>query len=185
MSKGAFINFPLIYQDGSSQGGLTHDEQAERILTKSRQLLDSGFPGVAIIYSANEQQTRGLIEAYADGIYKGNIDGANQAQVMNSMEEKLGEPAWQDLQMKLRIAPITTIPNAPSDALRIVKTDIERIAGQLSEGWAILGWQNQTTVGRPDHPYAIGGGVKNLSPDVDEAIQDGLKSLADTYPAPT
>ncbi|MBB3147223.1 hypothetical protein FHS21_003639 [Phyllobacterium trifolii] len=126
-----------------------------------------------------------MLKAYSNGIYKGNIDGANQAQVMNSMEGKLSEPIWKELQMKLRIAPITTIPFASSDALQIVKTDIERIAGQLSGGWAILGWQNQTTIGRPEHPYAIGGGVKNLSPDIDEAVQNGLKSLAEVYPAPT
>lgn len=60
--------------------------------------------------------------------------GASQAEVMNSMETKLGEPAWQGLQMKLRIAPITTILDRPSDALHIVKTDIARIRSQLEHG---------------------------------------------------
>jgi hypothetical protein len=182
MPNGSFIDFPLFYQP--SDGGLTEDQQAEKIMTKSRQLLDTGFAGVAIIYSANEGQTRALVNAYAAGIYKGDISGANQAQVMNLMEKKLGERSWQDLQMKLQIAPITTIPDSPSDALQIVKTDIARIRGQLEQGWAILGWQNQRTVGRPEHPYAIGGGVATLPPDEDKLIQNGLKSLAVDYPTP-
>jgi hypothetical protein len=182
---GAFINFPLIYQVVPNDGGLSNDQQAIEILTKSKQLFAAGFPVVAITYSANEGQTRELVEAYAAGNYKADISGANQAEVMNSMETKLGEPAWQDLQMKMRIAPITTIPNPGTDALKIAKADIARIHDQLKRGWAILGWQNQTTVGRPEHPYAIGGGVASLSADVDKAIQGGLKSLAAAYPAPT
>ncbi|TCL62920.1 hypothetical protein [Rhizobium sp. BK251] len=184
MSTGAFINFPLNYQVTLNDGGLTPDEQAVEILTKGRELLTAGFPGVAIIYSANEGQTRDLMKAYSAGIYTGNVGGANQAEVMAAMETRLGEPAWQDLQMKLRIAPITTIPDQPSNAFHIVKTDIARIRGQLEHGWAILGWQNQETVGQPDHPYAIGHGKANLAPDVDKAIQDGLKALAKAYPAP-
>ena len=184
MATGTFIDFPLIYNDKKNDGGLTNDQQAIAILKKAKQLLAAGFPVVAITYSANETQTRALVKAYAAGNYMAGIDGANQAQVMNAMEAHLGGQDWKELQMKVRIAPITTIPDRGSDALQIVQADIARIYDQLDQGWAILGWQNQTTVHRPDHPYAIGGGVAALSGAVDRAIQDGLRSLAAAYPAP-
>ena len=114
------------------------------------------------------------------------IDGANQAQVMKAMEAHLGDQDWSKLQMKVRIARITTIPDRGSDHVQIVQADVARIHDQLDQGWAILGWQNQTTVHRKDHPYAIGGGVAGTLPaDVERAIQDGLKSLAAAYPAPS
>lgn len=178
MATGAFIDFPLNYQE------LTDDQQAIAILVKGKQLLAAGFPVVAITYSANEGQTRALAKAYAAGNYMAGIDGLNQAQVMKAMEAHLGDQDWKEVQMKVRIAPITTIPDKGTDPPQIVKADIARIHDQLDQGWAILGWQNQTTVHQDKHPYAIGGGVAGtLLADVQRAIQDGLKSLAAAYPA--
>ena len=122
------------------------------------------------------------MNAYAAGNYMAGIDGANQAQVMNAMEAHLGGQDWKELQMKVRIAPITTIPDKGTDPLQIVQADLARIRDQLDQGWAILGWQNQTT---GDHRYAIGGGVKKLDDAVDKAIQEGLQSLAADYPPPS
>lgn len=186
MATGAFIDFQLIYQADPNDGGLTSDQQAIEILKKAKQLLATGFPVVAITYSANEGQTRDLVKAYAAGNYMAGIEGMNQAQVMNAMETNLGYPAWKDLQMKVRIAPITTIPDKDSDPVQIVQADIARIHDQLDQGWAILGWQNQKTINRRDHPYAIGGGVAvSLPAAVEAAIQNGLKSLAAAYPKQT
>ena len=186
MATGAFINFELVFQVKPKDGGLNNDQQAIEILKKARHLLAVGFPVVAIIYSANEEQTRALVKAYAAGNYMAGIDGANQAKVMQALEAHLGGQDWKDLQMKVRIAPITTIPNPGTDPVQIVNADIARIRGQLDEGWAILGWQNQNTINRQDHPYAIGGGVAGSLPAATEAaIQDGLKSLAAAYPAPS
>jgi len=108
MATGAFIDFPLNYQEPNN-GGLTDDQQAIAILVEGKQLLAAGFPVVAITYSANEEQTRALVKAYAAGNYMAGIDGLNQAQVMKAMETHLGSQDWKELQTKVRIAPITTI----------------------------------------------------------------------------
>jgi len=179
MARGAFIDFLLSYE------GRTADWQAVAILTKGKQLLAAGYPAVAITYSANEDQTRKLIEVYAKGQYTARIIGENQAEVMTAMETQLGKGEWTALQMKMQIAPITTIPRKGTDPLKIVQDDIARIRKQLDKGFAILGWQNQTTVGSLQHPYAIGGGIqKQLPSDVERAIQGGLKKLAADYPPP-
>jgi hypothetical protein len=183
MATGAFINFLMTFQVKPGDGGLTNDQQALAILSKARQLLAAGFPVVAIIYSANEGQTRALVKAYAAGNYMAGIYGANQAQVMEAMEAHLGRQEWKALQMKVRIAPITTIPDKGTDPVQVVNADVARIQDQLNQGWAILGWQNQNTINRQDHPYAIGDGAAGSLPAaVETAIQDGLKSLAAAYP---
>ena len=179
---GAFIDFPLTYKSGHAPGGLSNHEQAVAILTKGRALVAAGHPGAAIIYSANEGQTDDLAKAYGEGKYKAGIVGANQAEVMTTLETLLGEDDWTDLQLKMRIAPITTIP-IHSDPLEIVESDLARIRAYLEDGWAVLGWQNQDCHA-PDHPYAIGGGVAStMRADVKQAIQGGLRQLARDFPS--
>lgn len=179
---GAFIDFLLTYKSGHAAGGLSNHEQAVAILTKGRALIEAGHPGAAIIYSANEGQTDDLAKAYSEGKYKAGIAGANQAQVMANLETLLGEDDWADLQLKMRIAPITTIPTH-SDPLEIVESDLARIRAFLEDGWAVLGWKNQDCH-EPDHPYAIGGGVaSNMREDVKQAIQGGLRQLASDFPS--
>ena len=120
MATGAFINFPLIYQVPPNDGGLTPDQQAIAILKKGKQTQLLGFPVVAIIVlgerAGNARFGRRHIAAGND---MAGIDGANQAQVMNAMEAHLGDQDWSELQMKVPIAPITTIPGSgqrsPSD----------------------------------------------------------------------
>lgn len=180
--SGQFINFFLKFKSPSSPDGLDNLAQAQAILSKARTLIDTGQTGVAITYSANEGQTKDLEKAYASGEFSGNISGDNQAKVMRAMETALGNPAWSDLQLKLRIAPITTIPYG-SDPLKIVQEDLARIKAYLQSGWAILGWQNQGTVGDAGHPYAIGGGVvAKLDPKIDTLIQTTLMQFAKDYP---
>ena len=173
--KGAFHEIMLRY----GAGGLSNEEQAVAILTQIDELVRDGHPGGAITYSANEGQTDALEQAYASGRYEAGISGANQAEVMARMEHLLGTDAWSHLQLKARIAPITTIP-FQSDSLEVVEADIGRIEGMLRDGWAILGWRNQSC--DDTHRYAIGGGVKKLDQDVEDAIQNGLKRLAAAYP---
>lgn len=182
---GVFYDFFLQYHGRHDAPGVGMDnaQQANAILSRANELIDAGMPGVSITYSANEGQTDALEKAYAAGIYTANISGANQAQVMRHMETALGTPTWSQLQMKLRIAPITTIPYT-SDPLEIVQKDIASIGTSLANGWAVLGWMNQDSKGT-DHPYAIGGGVnKNIPDNVMSAIQDGLKGFAEQYPEP-
>jgi hypothetical protein len=179
--KGVFIDFYLEYRRDGSQGGLTSDDQALAMLEECKRLVAAGYKGAAITYSANEGQTKDLEAAYAAGRYKASIHGANQAQVMEKLEDHLGKD-WKDLQLKMRIAPITTIPDAGTDPSAIVKSDLERIHQYLTDGWAILGWENQDSRGT-SHPYAIGGGVQHLAAQINAEIQGGLKALAAEFPA--
>jgi hypothetical protein len=181
MMRGAFIDFPLIYADGVNHG-LTNGQQAQTILTAARILLSQGYPIVAILYSANASQTANIEEAYAEGKYSAGIYGANQAQVMNALEDKLGTDS-RDLQLKMRIAPITTIPDPQMDHPTAVAADLARIEVQLNNGWALLGWQNQLTVLSKEHPYAIGGGIQKLDPVIDSTIQSRLKGFKAEYGA--
>jgi hypothetical protein len=181
MPRGAFIDFPLVYDDGANHG-LSNGQQAQTILAAARILLSQGYPIVAILYSANATQTSDIENAYAQGRYSAGIDGANQAQVMKALEDKLGTDSG-DLQLKIRIAPITTIPAPQMDPLAAVTADLARIKEQLDNGWALLGWQNQLTVLSKEHPYAIGGGIKKLDPIIDSIIQSRLKGFKAEYGA--
>ena len=183
--SGAFIKFYLEYShtvDGK-RAGHGNKEQADIILTKAKELMDDkGYPGVAIIYSANEGQTRALAKAYANDEYTAHISGMNQAQVMHAMESYLGTDDWSDLQMKMRIAPITTIANSSDDWADIVSNDLDNIEALLKKGWAVLGWSNQGC-NDTSHQYAIGGGVNaNLRSDIETNIQTTLVKFATDYP---
>ncbi len=153
------------------------------MLRTCEKLVAAGYKGAAITYSANEGQTKALEAAYAAGQYSGHIQGLNQAEVMEKLEAHLGTN-WTALQLKMRIAPITTIPDPGTDPAAIVKSDLARIRQYLVDGWAILGWQNQDSRGT-SHPYAIGGGVVHLTNAIKTEIQDGLKALAADFPPPT
>jgi hypothetical protein len=179
--SGEFIDFYLEFRSLQKAGGMTDKEQAEAILAKAQSLCNAGSSGVAITYSANEHQTDDLEKAYAGGHYRAGITGANQAQVMRHLEMLLGDANWCDLQMKMRIAPITTIAYS-SEPHTIIKRDLQRIKSYLSDGWVVLGWQNQGSKGT-DHPYAVGGGVVSLPDDIVDAIQGGLKALAREFSA--
>ena len=180
--QGAFIDFYLEYRRRGGAGGLTADQQAVAMLQACKKLVAAGHKGAAITYSANEGQTKALEAAYAAGRYIAHIQGLNQAEVMEQLEGHLGND-WTDLQLKMRIAPITTIPSAGTDPVAIVKSDLARIRQYLVDGWAILGWQNQDTRGTI-HPYAIGGGVVQLPNARKDEIQGGLKALAAEFPSP-
>jgi hypothetical protein len=180
---GAFLDFYLEYSVKSPSGtvsGLGNHAQALAILQEARRQIAAGHPGAAVIYSANEGQTRDLARVYAAGGFSAGIVGAHQAEVMTQMETLLATDPWKDLRNKARIAPITTIPDL-SDPLAIVKRDLQGIRDYLDQGWAILGWINQDTQGT-DHPYAIGGGVTQLAPTIANLIQTELKTFATDFP---
>lgn len=180
---GSFLDFPLYFQDESHPDYPTNDKQAEIIENAARLLIRNGYPVVGIIYSSNYQQTLDIQNAYRTGFYKIGISGANQAQVMSSMEADMESEIAADLRLKLRIAPITTICPTPNELLDIVNVDLDRIKSSLDEGWAILGWQNQYTQANASHPYAIGGGVaRNLPDAVNKRIQERLISFREQYP---
>lgn len=180
---GVFVDFYLQYAARTPSGaarGLGNHDQALAILQEARRQIAAGHPGAAVIYSANEGQTRDLARAYAAGGFSAGIIGAHQAEVMTEMEALLATTAWQDLRNKARIAPITTIPDQ-SDPESIVLRDLQTIRDYLDQGYAILGWINQDSRGT-NHPYAIGGGVVQLDPAIATLIQDGLRKLATDFP---
>ncbi|WP_228019646.1 DUF2281 domain-containing protein [Sphaerospermopsis sp. LEGE 08334] len=178
--KGKFIDFYLPYsQDGNH---ISAKSQAEKILQEADTLLKKGSFGVAIIYSANYDQTKTIRKTYAEGGYKTGTSGANQANVMTEME-KLLDTNYQHLQGKIRIAPITTMTFLDFDGkdhITVVKDDLAQIQQMLENGWDILGWQNQTTI-KSKNKYAVGGGVAKLSDDISNEIQSTLLSLASQY----
>ncbi|MFN5240270.1 MAG: DUF2281 domain-containing protein [Aphanizomenon sp.] len=177
IKKGKFIDFYLPYsQDGNH---ISAKSQAQKILQEADTLLKTCSFGVAIIYSANYDQTKTIRKTYAEGGYKTGTSGANQANVMTEMENLLDTPNYQHLQSKIRIAPITTMTYADYDGkdhITVVKDDLAQIKQMLENGWDILGWQNQTT-----KKYAVGGGIANLSHDISDKIQSTLLSLSSQY----
>ena len=90
--------------------------------------------------------------------------------------EGLLEAGAEDLRGKVRIAPISTMLYPPGRAaIDIVREDLDRIEGWMAQGWLILGWQNQATIGT-DRPYAIGGGIAGVLPQaVSDLIQGRFK----------
>jgi len=187
MSTGKFINFDLPY----AKNGVTvpAGKQAEQICTEAQSLLGQGAAGVAITYSANYDQTQTINKVYADGGWDTGTNGANQAAVMYAMEQLMGS-TYSNLQGKLHIAPITTmngyvnplIPWNDTVLMGLVKIDLAAIEKYITDGWDMLGWQNQKTVNNPTHPYAIGGGIATLPANVSAEIQSTLIGYSKKYP---
>ena len=179
---GKFIKFNLNYDN------LSNREQAEKIVSTARSLLDDGVRGVAITYSANYGQTRKSQQVYFSGGWDTGTSGANQAEVMTEMETFLKDSATE-LRGNLRILPITTMNGGsiPTDEWNvdlhrgIVITDLDRVQRYLDSGWVVLGWQNQKTVDSPTHPFAIGGGVASLPDGLSKLIQRRLIDLSTKY----
>lgn len=187
MQAGKFISFELPYANHGVT--VSPDQQAQQILTEAQQLISQGAAGVAITYSANYDQTQTINKVYASGGWDTGTNGANQAAVMAAMEQLMGS-TYSGLQGKMHIAPITTMngylfPLSPWNEtvlMNLVKIDLAAIEKYITDGWYVLGWQNQNTVNNPMHPYAVGGGVATLPPAVSDEIQTTLIALAKKYP---
>lgn len=189
MSTGQFLNFNLPYKENGVY--VSSAAQAQVILTKAQSLINGGAKGVAITYSANYGQTLEIAKVYAAGGWDTNTNGANQAAVMYAMEQMMGT-TYTGLQGKMHIAPITTMDGYPPTTpwndtvlMNIVTQDLGNIETYLKNGWVVLGWQNQDTVGNLAHPYAVGGGIATLPIAVSDKIQQTLIGFAQTYTAGT
>lgn len=185
MSTGQFLNFNLPYKENGIY--VSSAAQAQAILNKAQALISNGAVGVAITYSANYGQTRTIASVYAAGGWDTQTNGANQAAVMNAMEQLMGS-TYTMLQGKMHIAPITTMDGYPPTnpwndtvLMNIVTQDLANIETYLKNGWVVLGWQNQDTVGNPAHPYAVGGGIATLPTNISDTIQQTLIGFANTY----
>ncbi len=186
MPNGSFLPLHIPFSQNGAQ--VPAHDQAEEILKKATDLTANGSKSVAITYSANYGQTRDIQKIYFAGGWLTNTSGANQAEVMRQMEILL-DSTYAALQGKMHIVPITTL-NAYTDPVSpwnddvlmgIIITDLARIEMYLESGWDVLGWQNQSTVSNPQHPYAIGGGVVKLPTAINEKIQSTLIGYAKKY----
>lgn len=154
-TNGKFIRYYLPYKEGEDY--IPFQVQAQKIIDEVQLQISKGEKGVAITYSANYGQTLEIAKVYAEGGWKTETNGSNQAAVISSMEELL-ETQYCDLQGKLRIAPITTMTYTgfgDKSHAQIVDEDLENIETLLENGWILLGWINQDS--NPE--FAIGGGV--------------------------
>lgn len=172
--QGKFISFNLPYiENGKSLSG---EAQALRILNFAEDMLSHNkYLGVAISYSANYDQTLHINNCYKNKQWYTGTNGANQASVMNAMEELLND-RYHNLQGKIRIAPITTMSYSGFHGKtheEIILNDLKNIETLVRAGWCVLGWKNQTS-----SPYfAVGGGIANLPQPLSELIQNKLRAL--------
>ncbi|WP_209328761.1 hypothetical protein [Lunatimonas salinarum] len=173
------MNFVLPFRN--SAGVIPSKDQARTILAKVKEVLELGYAGVAITYSANFQQRNKIRDTYASGQWQTYTQGANQADVMRELEVFLDTMEFEPIRYKVRMAPITTLTYSDfgGKAQReVVEEDFAYLAGLLTAGWAVLGWINDLSSGR----YAVGGGVVKLSDEMEERIQRGLADFAKQYP---
>lgn len=185
MENGKFIDLVVLYHD-AKHPNIDFDDEAVVILDAAQKSLDSGAKGVGYIYSANFGQTVTIQRTYFTNGWNTNTSGANQAQMVASVEKFLGTPKYSHLQGKLHILPITTmdynsIPEWNIDIhIGIIYADLKRIENYLMSGWDVLGIQDQKS--NSEKPYAIGGNIANMSKRENAVVQDGLSKLAKDYP---
>jgi hypothetical protein len=180
MKKGLFVDFYCPYRNRSAR------EQALQIVDVADQYLAKGYACVGIIYSANYEQSRQIKEGYQKKQWLTGIGGSNQAKVMMDMEDIIKEHR-QDLLGRLIILPMSTmngyrkIHYSDRDFTnahpQVIDQDFADIREFIAKGGVALGWQNDTTIDRKDGPYAYGGGVTQLRPEIHAQIQTGMKSL--------
>ncbi len=181
MTKGKFINLVLDYTKHSE----TH--LAQQLLNLARTQITNGSKGVGYIYSANYGQTREIERAYFAQAWNTGTSGDNQAKIVMAVEHELGQPAYQDLQGKVHVLPITTmnayvnpIANWSDDLhLGLLNEDLDRTENYLKSNWDVFGIQD------PNHtvkkPYAIGGKIANMPPSVSNFVQQFLIGLKGKY----
>lgn len=158
---------------------VSNEEQALRIISKAITCLSAGHDHVYITYSANYDQTQMINSTYTSGNWHTFTNGANQAAVINAMEELLDEK-YRNLQGKLKIAPVTTLTYSTfggNTHKEVIEKDLQLIEEHLRKGDVVLGWMNQNT----EPLYAIGGGIAQLPVDLNSLIQNKLMELARQY----
>jgi hypothetical protein len=180
MKPGLFVDFYCPYQNRSAQ------DQARQIVKTADGYLKQGYARVGIIYSANYEQAQRLKDSYEEKQWLTGIGGSNQGSVMKAMEDILKRDR-QDLQGRLIILPMSTMngyrkiyysdPDFTKAHPQVIDQDFADIREFIRLGGVALGWQNDTTVNRKDGPYAYGGGVTQLRPEIHAQIQAGMKSL--------
>lgn len=153
--KGVLQRFYLPYKENGAI--VSNENQALQIFEYAKKALESGAKGIAITYSANYGQTQKIEQTYRAGEWNTATNGSNQAAVVAAMETMLWT-SHSSFQMKIRIAPITTMTYTGygnRTHREIVEEDLVRIRVALENGWDVLGWVNQDS--QPE--FAIGGGI--------------------------
>jgi len=177
--------WPLLIRYTSDPG--TDKVQAIEILETAITTFSLYSPdAIYITYSANEGQTQTIRSTYASGKWQTGTNGANQASVMRAMEQlMLNDPKYQPLQGKMRIAPITTLPNSTAldSWLNLVEADINAIHELLKGSNIVFGWVNQGS--DPLYAHAINnphGVVKSFPPEIHDLIQNNLADFKRDFP---
>lgn len=134
----------------------TAQEQADEILNYLEEFFTENEHGrIAITYSANSDQAKDIYAKYDSGDYV--IGGANQAQLFAAILKGIRAKDWQD---KFHVLPVPTCLHSGGAQVSTKKDVVDamkNIAKHMTEGWIVLGLQNQDT--KSDFPFAIGGGV--------------------------
>lgn len=181
MASGYFHPFNIPY--GSHKPNDAH-WQAIQILDNVRALHDNGkgYHQVGLTYSANQGQTEKIKKVYGQHQWNTETTGSNQAEVITQIEKLLAAD-YKDLQTVFRIIPITTIPThsaaTDADKAKLIEIDLADTKKFLEAGNAVMGWQNQDS--HPNKPYAIGGGITQLSADNNHLVQTTLSGYASAY----
>lgn len=185
--QGQFLPVLIPFKD-KQEDYISSKQQAIQILdtaTTALSLQDAAC--VYITYSANQGQTERIAQAYKDGDWKTGIGGANQADVMHTMEDLMASEAkYTELQGKMKIAPITTIPNNTDLTVwsGVINHDLNRIKGYLQGSNIVFGWMNQDTA--PKFAHALNsptGVVKSFPAQISDLVQNALIEFAKDYPA--
>ena len=159
---GLFLDFFLPYDSRNRE---SPRQQAQSMLNMAEAIIHEGnAPGVAITFSANQNQSQKIHDSYRRNQWFTEIEGPNQGEVMRHVETLQRDSAqYIGLQGQVHIAPITTVYNDDQDdgdINRGVRSDLEKIKSDyLDRGWVVLGWQNQDSVAQGSARYAIGGGL--------------------------
>lgn len=194
---------PITFRHPEQPDGMTDQEQAQFILETALRADEEAkragktIPGFGITYSANAQQTRDCMTAYAASSdtkpLQPTISGANQAQVVGLIIAFLRQAAeavrqgrthrYQSLINRFRIIPITTMDaDGPENFAKSkeVLRSIIYLFNYLGAGWQIYAWQNQLS---HTNRFAVGGGMaKDIPGAADQnkkIIQPALRFAAD------
>ncbi len=173
---GKIHGFKVPFKNPNGKGISTED-QAQQIISDIEAMLTSNSDAkIAITYSANNDQSAGIIDAYTKpGGYTFDPGAGNQGAVFTIVAQQIQAKGWSD---KVHILPISTCLHSGGVGAvspQIVQRDAENIAKHLGAGWVTLGLQNQHTTGTA---YSVGGGIANgvwtgsLKQSMDNALTD-------------
>ncbi len=160
---------------------ISSEQQAEKILGEFRNVIIANKNmQVALVFSENCIRFLEVSESYLKKNYITGIKGANQADVVEHMENLTQNPKYLDLQNKIFYLGIPTCYQAGGIGevpAKFLIFSLAVICCFLGAGKVLVfGWKNQVS----GEDYAIGGGVsQKLTKNQYHLIQNVLRALAE------